>query len=119
MSEAEEEERHRETKALIKVENMDLETRLSAPTTTVGQLYMRPDRDLYVRIQPSDEECVDVDDGEGGKPQTIRLVKGPVTGAGDEECDARLQGRRSWRCRVGWHVQLKLQSALYQVAKLC
>jgi hypothetical protein len=44
--------------------------------------------------QPSDEESVDVDDGEGGQAQTIRLVKGPVTGAGDEECDARLQGRR-------------------------
>ncbi|TFJ83561.1 hypothetical protein NSK_004667 [Nannochloropsis salina CCMP1776] len=39
-----------------------------------------------------DEESVDVDDGEGGQAQTIRLVKGPVTGAGDEECDARLQG---------------------------
>lgn len=50
MSEAEEEERHRETKAPIKLENIDAETRLSAPTTTVGQLYMRPDRDLYVRI---------------------------------------------------------------------
>ena len=40
-----------------------------------------------------EDESVEVDDGEGGKKQTIRLVKGPVTGNGDEECDARLQGR--------------------------
>lgn len=29
---------------------------------------------------------------QGGKKMTVRLVKGPVTGDGDEECDARLQG---------------------------
>jgi len=37
---------------------------------------------------------VEVDDGEGGQKQTVRLVKGPITGNGDEECDARLQGER-------------------------
>ena len=35
---------------------------------------------------------MEVDDGEGGQKQTVRLVKGPITGNGDEECDARLQG---------------------------
>lgn len=39
-----------------------------------------------------EEESVEVDDGEGGQKQTVRLVKGPLTGNGDEECDARLQG---------------------------
>ena len=39
-----------------------------------------------------EEESVEVDDGEGGQKQTVRLVKGPITGNGDEECDARLQG---------------------------
>jgi hypothetical protein len=29
---------------------------------------------------------------QGGKKMTVRLVKGPTTGDGDEECDARLQG---------------------------
>lgn len=37
---------------------------------------------------------MEIDDGEGGQKQTVRLVKGPVTGNGDEECDARLQGER-------------------------
>ena len=37
---------------------------------------------------------MEVDDGEGGQKQTVRLVKGPITGNGDEECDARLQGER-------------------------
>lgn len=41
---------------------------------------------------PKEEESVEVDDGEGGQKQTVRLVKGPLTGNGDEECDARLQG---------------------------
>lgn len=29
---------------------------------------------------------------QGGKKVAVRLVKGPITGDGDEECDARLQG---------------------------
>ena len=44
---------------------------------------------------------MEVDDGEGGQKQTVRLVKGPITGNGDEECDARLQGERGKAGKVG------------------
>lgn len=33
---------------------------------------------------------------QGGKNMTVRLVKGPITGDGNEECDARLQGAWRW-----------------------